>query len=435
MKEERVFEYDDKKREMLDADRCEELLKELDRDGPTFHRIDLSGKSIGEPASFVVASHLAKVAAHDSHQLERLCVADIIAGRPEDEALRVLQRIANSLPGVQLREIDVSDNALGAKGISAFAALFTDQDALEHVFFCNNGLAADAGRLITRMLLGDDLADSGTRQTKLKTIHFFNNLLEDRGAIELAPLLAGSPELCDLRFSSLRMRREGSLALAKALSAAKNMRKLEISDSTLGEAAAVELAKALAIMRELEELSLRDVSLGDIGVKYIVHGLRGASKLRVLDVSCNELTKKGAKQLRQLLPMLPALEEFVAEENEFETSGCVVIAEGFVPEVHTSMRKINMKTNQMSDRGAMALAQRAAQLEKLEKLELDGNALSESCCTEIAALLEDRLGSLSENDDERSDGEDDDAGADSSDESEDANEDDINLILERLVIQ
>lgn len=46
-------------------------------------------------------------------------LADVIAGRPEDEALQVLQHICDALRGRVLQTLDLSDNALGAKGIHA----------------------------------------------------------------------------------------------------------------------------------------------------------------------------------------------------------------------------------------------------------------------------------------------------------------------------
>ena len=44
-------------------------------------------------------------------------ISDIIAGRPEDEALRTLNIICSSLKKFNLTEVNLSDNALGAKGV------------------------------------------------------------------------------------------------------------------------------------------------------------------------------------------------------------------------------------------------------------------------------------------------------------------------------
>jgi hypothetical protein len=50
-----------------------------------------------------------------SRQLEEADLSDIIAGRPEAEALRVLELVCSALRGRRLKSIDLSDNALGEK--------------------------------------------------------------------------------------------------------------------------------------------------------------------------------------------------------------------------------------------------------------------------------------------------------------------------------
>jgi Ran GTPase-activating protein (RanGAP) involved in mRNA processing and transport len=53
------------------------------------------------------------------NQLEVVDLSDIIAGRPEDEALRTLHIICTSLKNFKLTEVNLSDNALGLKGVDA----------------------------------------------------------------------------------------------------------------------------------------------------------------------------------------------------------------------------------------------------------------------------------------------------------------------------
>lgn len=52
-------------------------------------------------------------------------ISDIIAGRPEDEALRTLKIISGALKKFDLVEVDVSDNAMGAKGCLACEDILT----------------------------------------------------------------------------------------------------------------------------------------------------------------------------------------------------------------------------------------------------------------------------------------------------------------------
>lgn len=90
----------------------QELIKGINVSNPT--HINLSNKSFDNGAAEKIAEYLGT--------LEGVTVADIsdiIAGRPEDEALRTLNIVCSSLKKFSLTEVNLSDNALGAKGVEA----------------------------------------------------------------------------------------------------------------------------------------------------------------------------------------------------------------------------------------------------------------------------------------------------------------------------
>jgi Ran GTPase-activating protein 1 len=79
--------------------------------------------------------------------VEHADISDIIAGRHELEALKVLEIVCEGLSGRQLRSIDLSDNALGEKGINACRAILEGQDQLASIYVNNNGLSAAAAHV------------------------------------------------------------------------------------------------------------------------------------------------------------------------------------------------------------------------------------------------------------------------------------------------
>ena len=60
---------------------------------------------------------------------------DIIAGRHTDDALQVLELVCTHLKGLPITSLDLSDNALGTRGISAIArsGLVKDLKSLEEL--------------------------------------------------------------------------------------------------------------------------------------------------------------------------------------------------------------------------------------------------------------------------------------------------------------
>ena len=85
--------------------------------------------------------------------LKSAILADIIAGRPEAEGLRVYEVLAAALRDKHLTEIDLSDNAVGPKGVHACRELLTNQEHLEKLYFCNCGISKEAAASIAELLL------------------------------------------------------------------------------------------------------------------------------------------------------------------------------------------------------------------------------------------------------------------------------------------
>ena len=95
-------------------------------------RVIFSTWALSEEAAIVLAEAIAALP-----ELESAILADIIAGRPEAEGLAVYRALGVALKDKQLTEIDLSDNAVGPKGVEACRPFLTAQERLEKLFFCN----------------------------------------------------------------------------------------------------------------------------------------------------------------------------------------------------------------------------------------------------------------------------------------------------------
>ena len=70
----------------------------------------------------------------------------------EAEALEVLKTISNSLGHLDLRAIDLSDNALGEKGVRACDAILLKKKCLQQLWFNNNGISAECAAVIAEIV-------------------------------------------------------------------------------------------------------------------------------------------------------------------------------------------------------------------------------------------------------------------------------------------
>ena len=117
-----------------------------------YERLVLSTWALGEDAARELARAIACLP-----RLRSAVLADIIAGRPEAEGLAVYRVLAAALTAgdcaARLEELDLSDNAVGTKGVAVLRPLLTRLPALRRLFFCNCGISAEAARSIADCLL------------------------------------------------------------------------------------------------------------------------------------------------------------------------------------------------------------------------------------------------------------------------------------------
>ena len=155
----------------MTSEKAESLLTAVTVKDPT--TIKLSNKSFSFEAALCISKRLVTF-----KNIEIADISDIIAGRAEEDALLTLKTICDSILGNQLIELNVSDNALGSKGVTACKSLFSCK-SLKRLYACNNGLSADACDLVSKLLL-----EGGCPE--LTALHFYNNMSGDGGATAIA---------------------------------------------------------------------------------------------------------------------------------------------------------------------------------------------------------------------------------------------------------
>lgn len=147
--------------------------------GSSVKAIKLSTKSIGSEAVPVVVAAIENVA----QVLEDADMSDIIAGRPEVEVIQVLQAVSAALAMCKgLKSLDISDNALGEKGIRAFKEVLTGTSTMKALYLRNIGCSVNACKAVSELV----------GCSSLQLLHLFNNMSDNEGASAIATLLQRS---------------------------------------------------------------------------------------------------------------------------------------------------------------------------------------------------------------------------------------------------
>ncbi|KAJ7972795.1 RAN GTPase-activating protein 2 [Quillaja saponaria] len=387
-----VFDISGGRRDFIEAEEAEELLKPLW--GPnSYTKICFSNRSFGLDAAHVAESILLSV----KDQLTEVDLSDFVAGRPEAEALEVMNIFSSALEGCALRYLNLSNNAMGEKGVRAFESLLKSQNNLEELYLMNDGISEEAAKAVCELIPSTE---------RLRVLHFHNNMTGDEGAIAISQIVKRSPALEDFRCSSTRVGADGGIALAEALGTCTHLKKLDLRDNMFGLEAGVALSKSISAFADLREVYLSYLNLEDGGAEALATALKeSAPSLEVLDMSGNDITAKGAASLAACISAKQFLTKLSLSENELKDEGAILICKA-LEQGHDQLSDIDLSTNLIRRAGARLLAQAVVQKPGLKLLNINGNFISDEGIDEVKNIfknLPDVLGPLDENDPEGED--------------------------------
>nr|BAT22736.1 Ran GTPase-activating protein [Allium cepa]BAT22737.1 Ran GTPase-activating protein [Allium cepa] len=421
----KVFDISQGKRSFIEAEEAKELLTPLTEKGNGYSKIIFSNRSFGIEAAKLAEPILASL----KDQLKEVDISDFVAGRPEDEALEVMRIFSSALEGCILNYLNLSDNALGEKGVRAFGSLLKSQHNLEELYLMNDGISEEVAKALTELIPSTD---------KIKVLHFHNNMTGDEGAISIAELLKSSPLLENFRCSSTRVGSEGGIALVEALKGCEHLKKLDLRDNMFGVEAGLALSKTLEKLNDISELYLSYLNLEDKGAIAVLEAIeKYLPKIEVLEMAGNDITVKASKALASCISSKKMLKKLVLSENELKDEGAVRIATA-LEDGHVELREVDLSSNMIRRVGARSLARAMAKDKpKLTMLNINGNYISDEGIDEVKEILkEDLLGPFDENDvdGEEDDGDEDEEAEEEEEEEEEEEKEDVDAKLEKLKV-
>ncbi|KAF8401673.1 hypothetical protein HHK36_012619 [Tetracentron sinense] len=412
---ETFFDISGGTRAFIEAEEAEEILRPLKEPGNSYTKICFSNRSFGLGAAHVAEPILVSL----KDQLTEVDLSDFIAGRPEAEALEVMNIFSMALEGCVLKYLNLSNNALGEKGVRAFEALLKSQSNLEGLYLMNDGISEEAARAVSELI---------PSTKKLRILQFHNNMTGDEGAIAISEVVKHSHALEDFRCSSTRVGSEGGVCLAEALGTCTYLKKLDLRDNMFGVDAGIALSKALSGHTGLTEVYLSYLNLEDEGATALANALKDyAPKLEVLEMAGNDITAEAAPTLAACVAAMQFLTKLNLAENELKDEGAILISKAL--EGHGQLEEVDLSTNSIRRAGARFLAQAVVHKPGFKLLNIDGNFISDEGIDEVKDLFKKSpavLGPLDENDPE---GVDDDK---ESNEENNNNEDELESKLKQL---
>jgi Ran GTPase-activating protein 1 len=271
----RVNLYVGGKRIAVQAEEAASIVERFEREskGNEVYKLDMSCRQWKGEAFDILKPFLEKVAS----TVRFLNVADIIAGLMTDEGLHVTETLAKVFESSNLNEIDLSDNAMGDRGLLRVESLFTNSN-LQRLYLSNCGLSAKS----MEMLKDSILADDGRIAKSLTELVLDKNMIGVDGAKVIGEFLPKCKKLEYFSYNGCRPIKDGTKYICEGLRGLTQedsqpvLSRLDMEDCTFGseeDDAIIPFAEVLKKCSQLSYLNIKDNDLGVDGLKLLVDAL------------------------------------------------------------------------------------------------------------------------------------------------------------------
>ena len=161
----------------------------------------------------------------------------------------------------------------------------------------------------------------------------------------------------------------------------------------IGESGALALARALRTNCSLTYLDLGDHAIGETGAAAIANGLKSNRNLTHLYLTKNKIGDRGAEALAKALQSERTFTQLdPLQQSSIDDSGVAELHFGFVKAIHgscsTQVTRLDLKWNNITCSGAIALAEALLSNCTLERLSLSTNKIACSGAEALAKALQ-----------------------------------------------
>ncbi|KAF0986717.1 hypothetical protein HZS_3901 [Henneguya salminicola] len=265
-----------------------ELLEAI-KDCENLQEINLSGNVMSVEAAISVSSAL-----EQKSSIKKVYLNDLFTGKSMDVIDSSLKCIFLAIiaSGAEIEEINLSDNALGHKGVEALSRLIKSPSchSLRSLILNNNGFGL-IGALCGRNRLEDDGVECIA--SALQTINLNDNLLVENGAIEFGTVfisIAVKNMKClrDLDLGDCLIRNKGARAIIESLKECHELTKLNLGYNEITTEVGLATIKCVSKLNSFELLNLDGNQFGQSGLDQIYFEHQSCDKVFAISLEEDE---------------------------------------------------------------------------------------------------------------------------------------------------
>ncbi|XP_077320196.1 NACHT, LRR and PYD domains-containing protein 3-like isoform X1 [Lithobates pipiens] len=328
------------------------------RNNQTLRRLNLSENNLEGPhfrdlMEALTTSRIEELQLDNNHLTDSSC-PHLVSGIRNNQTLRTLNLSGNNLEGPHFRDL--------------MEALTTTR--IEQLDLSYNHLTDSSC---------PHLASAIRNNRTLRTLNLSKNNLKGPHFRDLMAALTTS-RIEELQLSSNHLTDSSCPHLASGIRNNQTLRRLDLSKNNLDGPHFRDLMEALTKSR-IEELLLKNNELTDSSCPHLASGIRNNQTLRTLDLSGNNLEGPHFRDLMEAL-ITSQIEELLLVGNHLKESSCLHLASG----IHNNqkLRILNLSHNNLEGPDFKVLME-ALPTSPIEELHLRYNDLKDRSCPHLAS--------------------------------------------------
>ena len=297
-----------------EPEQIKNVLDELDANKDKIVGLELCHNSIGEKCAEALGEKIKNI-----KNLRQIDLSDCFVSRGAEELPKCLKFLLEGLIDKPIKEIKLSDNALGPTAASGYEFFFEKNKTLEKLYMDNCGMGPIGTPRLMKIL-------KENKDMPLKVLKFSRNKMENVGCSSISELIKEKKTLKEIKICDNEINKEGLNDFLNAIKDNENISWLDIHNNILTNKIK-NIHEIIGSLSNIIHLNLSDLTIEDKDIiKNIFETLTKLTKLRefyfAYNISDVDLENKSEfiSQLLNCLLQVDNLKEIHLESNDIQKS-------------------------------------------------------------------------------------------------------------------
>lgn len=279
------------------------ILEDLEFQKDEIKHLQLSENSINTEVAIALSEKIKNI-----KNLEHADFSDIFVGRCKQDLPPSLNCLIVSIEDKNIKILNLSDNAFGPSGVSAFDFYLKKSTTLKELYIENCGLGPEGAESVA-------LALGSNKNLSLERLKIGRNRLESKGASAFGTYFSTISSLIEFVAYQNGIKEEGMTNLLKGLKTNTKLQILKINDNLITESSVNALIELLLPLEDLRVIDISDSNLSSSAIDVFKQLIK-CEKLEEIYCNYNDIEEKGDQNA-----IADLLESFPKKLNKLELKG------------------------------------------------------------------------------------------------------------------